>query len=139
MRRKARLRVVRRPVPGLGRHDEVARFRGGLVVAVGRYRWCLAFFQAVDLHLQPPSEASRSLYGIKAYCGRLLTVMPDRRGYERMCTVGRSGTRECSRVEWTTDAGNTGAQAFYEALGARPLISKVFYRMAGDDLTGPPL
>ena len=34
----------------------------------------------------------------------------------------------CSRVEWTTDTANAGAQAFYEALGARSLTTKVFYR-----------
>jgi GNAT superfamily N-acetyltransferase len=43
--------------------------------------------------------------------------------------------RGCSRVEWTTDAGNTGARAFYNALGAKPLTSQVFYRMEG--MTSP--
>lgn len=36
----------------------------------------------------------------------------------------------CSRVEWTSDTSNTGAQAFYETLDARPLTTKVFYRAA---------
>jgi GNAT superfamily N-acetyltransferase len=36
----------------------------------------------------------------------------------------------CARVEWTTDAGNTSARAFYEALGATPLPAKIFYRTA---------
>jgi len=36
--------------------------------------------------------------------------------------------RGLSRVEWTTDTSNVGAQAFYESLGARPLASKIFYR-----------
>jgi GNAT superfamily N-acetyltransferase len=45
--------------------------------------------------------------------------------------------RGLSRVEWTTDASNQGAQAFYEALGAKPLRSKIFYRAAGADITGP--
>jgi GNAT superfamily N-acetyltransferase len=36
--------------------------------------------------------------------------------------------RGLSRVEWTTDTSNVGAQAFYESLGARPLTSKIFYR-----------
>jgi RimJ/RimL family protein N-acetyltransferase len=36
--------------------------------------------------------------------------------------------RGLSRVEWTTDVSNQGAQAFYEALGAGPLASKIFYR-----------
>ncbi|MGH3165540.1 MAG: GNAT family N-acetyltransferase [Trebonia sp.] len=37
--------------------------------------------------------------------------------------------RGCSRVEWTTDTSNRDAQAFYEALGAKPLPSKIFYRV----------
>jgi GNAT superfamily N-acetyltransferase len=36
--------------------------------------------------------------------------------------------RGLSRVEWTIDSANQGAQAFYETFGARPLTSKVFYR-----------
>jgi GNAT superfamily N-acetyltransferase len=36
----------------------------------------------------------------------------------------------CSRVEWTTDAGNTSARVFYEALGATPLPAKIFFRKA---------
>jgi GNAT superfamily N-acetyltransferase len=36
--------------------------------------------------------------------------------------------RGASRVEWTTDTSNTIAQAFYAALGAEPLTSKIFYR-----------
>lgn len=39
-----------------------------------------------------------------------------------------AGRRGLSRVEWTTDASNEGAQAFYEALGAKALQSKIFYR-----------
>jgi GNAT superfamily N-acetyltransferase len=35
----------------------------------------------------------------------------------------------CSRVEWTTDTGNSGAQRFYESLGAAPLATKIFYRL----------
>jgi ribosomal protein S18 acetylase RimI-like enzyme len=44
--------------------------------------------------------------------------------------------RRLSRVEWTTDISNPGAQAFYEARGAKILQSKIFYRVAGEDLTG---
>lgn len=44
--------------------------------------------------------------------------------------------RGLSRVEWTTDTSNEGAQAFYEALGAKPLPSKIFYRVTGDDIAG---
>lgn len=43
--------------------------------------------------------------------------------------------RGLSRVEWTTDTSNQGAQKFYEALGAKPLPSKIFYRVAGDNIT----
>jgi ribosomal protein S18 acetylase RimI-like enzyme len=43
--------------------------------------------------------------------------------------------RGCSRVEWTTDQDNTEAQEFYEALGAKPTTSKIFYRVAGDELS----
>jgi ribosomal protein S18 acetylase RimI-like enzyme len=54
-----------------------------------------------------------------------------RAGVGRMLMDGVSaiaGRRGLSRVEWTTDTSNRNAQAFYEALGARPLTSKIFYR-----------
>ncbi|WP_236710866.1 GNAT family N-acetyltransferase [Streptomyces sp. 150FB] len=35
----------------------------------------------------------------------------------------------CSRVEWTADADNPPALAFYEALGAERRDGKVFYRL----------
>jgi GNAT superfamily N-acetyltransferase len=35
----------------------------------------------------------------------------------------------CSRVEWTADQDNPGAQAFYKKLGAEPLGTKLFYRL----------
>jgi GNAT superfamily N-acetyltransferase len=37
--------------------------------------------------------------------------------------------RGCSRIEWTTDAGNPGAQRFYASLGAARLPTKIFYRV----------
>ena len=37
--------------------------------------------------------------------------------------------RGCTRIEWTTDAGNLAAQSFYESLGAGPLPTKLFYRI----------
>ena len=37
--------------------------------------------------------------------------------------------RGLSRIEWTTDAPNGEARAFYAALGAEPLTSKIFYRV----------
>jgi GNAT superfamily N-acetyltransferase len=44
--------------------------------------------------------------------------------------------RGLSRVEWTTDTSNQGAREFYEALGAKPVPSKIFYRVTGDDIAG---
>lgn len=42
---------------------------------------------------------------------------------------------DCSRVEWTTDADNSGAMAFYAGLGVAIETSKIFYRAGkdGDD------
>jgi GNAT superfamily N-acetyltransferase len=45
--------------------------------------------------------------------------------------------RGCSRVEWTTDTGNTRAQQFYESLGATPLPTKIFYRQASGPAVNP--
>jgi GNAT superfamily N-acetyltransferase len=42
----------------------------------------------------------------------------------------------CSRVEWTADQDNRGAQAFYKKLGAEPLGSKLFYQLA-EEKTDP--
>jgi GNAT superfamily N-acetyltransferase len=36
---------------------------------------------------------------------------------------------DCSRLEWTTDQDNPGAQAFYETFGVDPKTSKLFYRL----------
>lgn len=46
--------------------------------------------------------------------------------------------RGCSRVEWTTDESNEQAKAFYAALGAKPLPSKIFYRAEGDVFSTQP-
>lgn len=73
----------------------------------------------------------KELYVAEAYrltgTGRLLM--------EGLYSVARR--RGLSRVEWTTDTSNQGAQKFYEALGVKPLPSKIFYRATGDDLAGP--
>lgn len=45
---------------------------------------------------------------------------------ERLRTI--ASERGCTRMEWTTDTGNSQARAFYESLGAKP-TSKVFYRV----------
>jgi GNAT superfamily N-acetyltransferase len=42
--------------------------------------------------------------------------------------TGIAARRGLSRIEWTTDAPNREARAFYAALGAEPLTSKIFYR-----------
>jgi GNAT superfamily N-acetyltransferase len=44
---------------------------------------------------------------------------------------GIAAAHGCSRIEWTTDRDNPGAQAFYAALGAEPAMSKLFYRVTG--------
>jgi GNAT superfamily N-acetyltransferase len=73
----------------------------------------------------------KELYVADAYrrsgCGRMLMD-----GLYRIATE-----RGCSRVEWTTDDGNTGALAFYEGLTAKPLASKVFYRVPVERPPGP--
>ena len=35
----------------------------------------------------------------------------------------------CSRIEWTADTDNPGAQRFYASLGAEALTTKLFYRV----------
>jgi ribosomal protein S18 acetylase RimI-like enzyme len=50
--------------------------------------------------------------------------------------VGIATEKACSRIEWTTDTDNTGAQRFYERI-ARPHPSKLFYRVADIDPIRP--
>ena len=78
--------------------------------------------------LWPAVGATRSLYLKELYVldayrrlgiGRLLV----RAVFETAAGLG------CSRVEWTTDLGNTGAQAFYAKLGLPDHPVKVFYRV----------
>jgi GNAT superfamily N-acetyltransferase len=78
--------------------------------------------------LWPAVGASRSLFLKELYVpeayrrqgvGRLLM----RAVFETAAAMG------CSRVEWTTDVGNTAAQAFYARLGLTAYPSKVFYRV----------
>lgn len=61
-----------------------------------------------------------------------------RRGVGRLLMAALydvAAEHECSRVEWTTDADNGGAMAFYAGLGVPIEASKVFYRAEsnGDD------
>jgi len=78
--------------------------------------------------LWPAVGATRSLYLKELYVpdayrrqgiGRLLL----RAVFETAAELG------CSRVEWTTDTDNTGAQAFYARLGLPNHPVKVFYRI----------
>jgi len=72
--------------------------------------------------------ATRSLYLKELY-------VPDahrRRGVGTLlmrAIFETADTLGCSRVEWTTDAGNIAAQAFYAKLGLPAHPSKVFYRV----------
>jgi len=42
--------------------------------------------------------------------------------------------QRCGRFDWTAEASNTGALAFYEELGARHVTEKRYYRLADDAL-----
>ena len=93
----------------------------------------LAGFTAYSF-LWPAAGMSASLYLKELYVADAYR----RSGTGRLLMDGLSqvaARRGLSRVEWTTDASNAGAQVFYEALGAKPLTSKVFYRTASDGPT----
>jgi GNAT superfamily N-acetyltransferase len=79
--------------------------------------------------LWPAAGLAASLYLKELYVAQAHR----RTGVGRMLMDGLHDVarrRGLSRIEWTTDKSNAGAQAFYESLGARPLASKVFYREA---------
>ncbi|MGK9166570.1 GNAT family N-acetyltransferase [Inquilinus limosus] len=42
--------------------------------------------------------------------------------------------RGCSRLDWTTETWNEGAQRLYDRLGAARLPQKIYYRLEGDAL-----
>jgi len=42
--------------------------------------------------------------------------------------------RGCLRLDWTAEAGNPAALAYYDRLGARRVEEKVYYRLDGDAL-----
>lgn len=78
--------------------------------------------------LWPAAGATRSLflkelYVPEAYRRRGIGKLLMRAVFDTAVALG------CSRVEWTTDAGNTAAQAFYARLGLPTYPSKVFYRV----------
>lgn len=78
-------------------------------------------------YLWPAVELTRSLYLKELY------VAEARRseGVGKLImqaifdTAQKSG---CSRVEWTTDTDNIGAQEFYQRLGLQKHPTKLFYR-----------
>jgi ribosomal protein S18 acetylase RimI-like enzyme len=95
----------------------------------------LAGFAAYSF-LWPAAGLSASLYLKELY----VAFAYRRAGVGRMLMDGLGAVaarRGLSRMEWTTDTSNRGAQAFYEALGAKRLASKVFYRVTGDGPEGP--
>jgi GNAT superfamily N-acetyltransferase len=80
--------------------------------------------------LWPAVGARRSLYLKELYVPEAYR----RRGVGRLlmrAVFETAAARGCSRVEWTTDAGNAAAQAFYAGLGL-PTHPKVFYRVTLD-------
>lgn len=77
--------------------------------------------------LWPAAGLTTSLYLKELYVAQAYR----RAGIGRLLMEGLyriAAERGCSRVEWTTDTGNTGAQQFYESLGVKPLSAKIFYR-----------
>ncbi|MFD7897565.1 GNAT family N-acetyltransferase [Streptomyces sp. NPDC059743] len=77
--------------------------------------------------LWPAAGAETSLYLKELY----VRARARRRGVARalMAKLEAVATEAgCSRVEWTADADNPSALAFYEALGAKPQAGKIFYR-----------
>ena len=81
--------------------------------------------------LWPAAGLTTSLYLKELYVARAYR----RTGTGRLLMDGLyriAAERGCSRVEWTTDTSNPGAQQFYESLGVSPLPAKIFYRQAPD-------
>jgi GNAT superfamily N-acetyltransferase len=80
--------------------------------------------------LWPAVGLSVSLYLKELYVATAFR----RSGIGSLLMQGLSGIAAengCSRIEWSTDQDNPGAQAFYAALGVEPATSKLFYRVAG--------
>jgi GNAT superfamily N-acetyltransferase len=78
--------------------------------------------------LWPAAGLTRSLYLKELYVAQAYR----RTGAGKLLMEGLyriAADYGCSRVEWTTDTGNSGAQRFYESLGATPLTTKIFYRL----------
>jgi GNAT superfamily N-acetyltransferase len=78
--------------------------------------------------LWPAVGLTRSLYLKELY----VTQARHRGGVGKQIMEGLveiASKHGCSRVEWTTDRDNAGAQAFYESFGVEPKDSKLFYRL----------
>jgi GNAT superfamily N-acetyltransferase len=43
-------------------------------------------------------------------------------------------SRNCARFDWTVDAGNIAALAFYRSFGAAPVTNKLYFRIDGEAL-----
>lgn len=87
--------------------------------------------------LWPAAGLTTSLYLKELY----ITERHRRSGTGRALMNGLyriASERGCSRVEWTTDGDNPGAQAFYESLSVKPKTSKIFYRADGDTIRVSP-
>lgn len=88
--------------------------------------------------LWPAVGLTRSLYLKELYVAEAC----QRRGVGRLLMAALyeiAAEHECSRVEWTTDADNSGAMAFYAGLGVPIEKSKIFYRAEnnGDNFAPP--
>jgi ribosomal protein S18 acetylase RimI-like enzyme len=77
--------------------------------------------------LWPAVGLTRSLYLKELYVAEAFR----RQGVGELlmaAVLKAAAMHRCSRVEWTTDADNAGAQAFYASLGHKVRQSKIFYR-----------
>jgi GNAT superfamily N-acetyltransferase len=96
--------------------------------------YCLLAWQDSSLagfacyaYLWPAAMSTKSLYLKELYVrGRYRHVGMGGLFMSELMRIARDAN--CSRLEWTTDSGNTGARAFYEKHGFKPVFSKVFYR-----------
>ncbi len=85
--------------------------------------------------LWPAAGLTRSLYLKELY----VADAHGRQGVGNLlmqALVEVAGKHQCSRVEWTTDTDNIGAQAFYKTLEVAPSSSNVFCRV--EDLGSGP-
>lgn len=77
--------------------------------------------------LWPAAGLTRSLYLKELYV--VETYQRSGIGKQLMDELHNiAAAHRCSRVEWTTDAPNSGAQNFYAKIGVPPEASKIFYR-----------